>query len=465
MPDKVKISELDTTTSVTGNTFLAVDDGTYTRKITVDNYNASANTTAKGYAEQAASYASDAADSATAAENTASEVALYIDRAVELAGQAATSASEAAGSASNSHSDASAAMAAATLAGSHASAAQQSAAAVDSAALLSRSWAVGGTNSRTGEDANNSKYWAERASDAAGGGVQSFKSRTGYVNPQDGDYTAFQVDYDNTSSEIEADNVQAAIDVLHTRVDSLAGNKAPTNHASTQRTYGGATASNFGHVKLTDRYLYNDGAAADSVAASSKALHDGFNYLNDRADTIESNLSDLNDKVDGLDTSLSADILNVSNTGASHYNELKGELTANGNRMYMDYHDGRYGVNTSSSRGADTFIPFKSYYYLGNGQTFNLTSYAGYQNFTVDNFLFKAKTFGPATPAPNNGQVHTNDDTHNVEFSGGISASYDSTTGILSAAVTGYATCYSSSYAQQTGTKSIAMDVEAYLII
>ena len=26
----------------------------------------------------------------------------------------------------------------------------------------------------------------------------------------------------------------------------------------------------------------------------------------------------------------------------------------------MDYHDGKYGINTSSSRGADTFIPFRS---------------------------------------------------------------------------------------------------------
>lgn len=26
----------------------------------------------------------------------------------------------------------------------------------------------------------------------------------------------------------------------------------------------------------------------------------------------------------------------------------------------MDYHNGKYGINTSSSRGADTFIPFHS---------------------------------------------------------------------------------------------------------
>lgn len=36
------------------------------------------------------------------------------------------------------------------------------------------------------------------------------------------------------------------------------------------------------------------------------------------------------------------------------------QLRANGLSMYMDYQNGKYGVNTSPNRGADTFIPFKS---------------------------------------------------------------------------------------------------------
>lgn len=39
---------------------------------------------------------------------------------------------------------------------------------------------------------------------------------------------------------------------------------------------------------------------------------------------------------------------------------INSSLKANNNQIYMDYHDGKYGINTSSSRGADTFIPFKS---------------------------------------------------------------------------------------------------------
>ena len=60
-------------------------------------------------------------------------------------------------------------------------------------ATLSESWAVGGTNTRTGEDTNNAKYWSEVAQQAAGGGVTSFNGRTGSVTPQDGDYTAAMV--------------------------------------------------------------------------------------------------------------------------------------------------------------------------------------------------------------------------------------------------------------------------------
>ena len=46
--------------------------------------------------------------------------------------------------------------------------------------------------------------------------------------------------------------------------------------------------------------------------------------------------------------------------GAEAVKEVYSSLKANNNQIYMDYHDGKYGINTSSSRGADTFIPFRS---------------------------------------------------------------------------------------------------------
>lgn len=46
--------------------------------------------------------------------------------------------------------------------------------------------------------------------------------------------------------------------------------------------------------------------------------------------------------------------------GADAVKEVYSSLTANGSQLCMDYHDGKYGVNTDPQRGADTFIPFHS---------------------------------------------------------------------------------------------------------
>lgn len=123
--------------------------------------------------------------------------------AIQAAGSAtaaAASATAAAQDALSADTDAAAASAAAANASGSASAAAGSKnAAADSAteaaaaATAATSWAVGGTGTRAGEDTNNAKYWAEQASQAAGGGVTSFNGRSGLVIPQTGDYTAAMV--------------------------------------------------------------------------------------------------------------------------------------------------------------------------------------------------------------------------------------------------------------------------------
>lgn len=52
---------------------------------------------------------------------------------------------------------------------------------------------------------------------------------------------------------------------------------------------------------------------------------------------------------------------------AEAVSELEDELTANGNRIYLDYKDGKYGYNTDAKRGADTFSPFST----GGGSEYN----------------------------------------------------------------------------------------------
>lgn len=59
--------------------------------------------------------------------------------------------------------------------------------------------------------------------------------------------------------------------------------KAPKSHASTDSIYGKGTTSAFGHLKVSDNYTSSAGAAADGVAASSKALSDAYKNLDSDA--------------------------------------------------------------------------------------------------------------------------------------------------------------------------------------
>lgn len=42
------------------------------------------------------------------------------------------------------------------------------------------------------------------------------------------------------------------------------------------------------------------------------------------------------------------------------FKEIENSLIINGDRVYLDCQNGKYGVNTDPERGADTFTPFKS---------------------------------------------------------------------------------------------------------
>ena len=59
----------------------------------------------------------------------------------------------------------------------------------------------------------------------------------------------------------------------------LSNSRTPTSHASTGTGYGAGNASNYGHVKVSDTYTSNVGAAANSIAASQTALYNVYNYF------------------------------------------------------------------------------------------------------------------------------------------------------------------------------------------
>ncbi|WP_317380455.1 hypothetical protein [uncultured Intestinimonas sp.] len=111
------------------------------------------------------------------------------DNAKYYAGTAAAEAEKAAESAvqaDGSAQDAAASATAAAQSASEAARSQQEAAESEAAA---KSWAVGGTGTRPGEDRDNAKYYSDIAKEIAGGGVLTFNGRGGNVLPQEGDYS------------------------------------------------------------------------------------------------------------------------------------------------------------------------------------------------------------------------------------------------------------------------------------
>ena len=138
-------------------------------------------------AQQAAEAAQAAAEAAqqeaernagiTQADTSITQTNVQLSQDAKTAAQAAQAAAEAAQQAAQ------AAQAAAETAETGA----------EESATLSKSWAVGGTGTRPGEDTNNAEYWAKQAETAAGGGVMTFNGRTGAVVPQNGDYDPHMV--------------------------------------------------------------------------------------------------------------------------------------------------------------------------------------------------------------------------------------------------------------------------------
>ena len=72
---------------------------------------------------------------------------------------------------------------------------------------------------------------------------------------------------DNLSSDSAVDSLSAK------QGKALNTGKAPTSHNSTGTGYGVGNASYYGHVKLSDTYTSNVGAAANAIGASQTALY------------------------------------------------------------------------------------------------------------------------------------------------------------------------------------------------
>lgn len=81
--------------------------------------------------------------------------------------------------------------------------------------------------------------------------------------------------------------------------------------------------------------------------------------------------------------------------------------------------------------GADTVYPFKGWYYLGEGYSFDLKSFTDYSHFTIDNFIVGSSSAG-ASQSGGHGEFNTY-----AKINGfSLSKSYDNKLGILT--INGY---------------------------
>lgn len=244
---KIMISELQETTSAPDSSYIAIDNGTTTNKITIANYNTNANATAKSYAEASQRYSNDALAAKDGAVSAKNEAETLANTASSYANAARASADAAAGSASEASGYVGSAQTSATNALASARAAEASAAGIDDQVKLAKSWAVGNTGVRADEAVNNAMYWAGQAAAAAGGGVVSFNGRTGSVLPNAGDYSSDQIAHVNSDSTYS--NVETEINNLQTSrlktyaSDATQWDAAPTANSTKPVTSAGILAA------------------------------------------------------------------------------------------------------------------------------------------------------------------------------------------------------------------------------
>ena len=346
---KIMISELQETTSAPDSSYIAIDNGTATNKITIANYNSNANATAKRYAEASQGYANDAQTAKEDAVSAKNEAETLANTASSYANAATASANAAAGSASEASGYVGAAQTSATNAQASARAAEASAADIDNQVKLAKSWAVGNTGVRADEAVNNSMYWAGQAAAAAGGGVVSFNGRTGSVLPNAGDYSSDQVAHVNSDSTYT--NVETAVNDLQTSrlkkyaSDSTQWDTAPTANSTKPVTSGGVKTE-------LDKKLptYANGAASwdtTPTANSTKPVTSGG--VKTRFDVADNEFADVSNVL-GAKNMLPNRASTVTTNGIT--------FTVNSNGS----------VKATGTATADAILVIASSFYVGDGR-------------------------------------------------------------------------------------------------
>lgn len=231
-----------------------------------------------------------AANSATASANSASASATSASKAATSESNASKSATAAANSATASASSATKAATSESNASKSATAAKTSETNASNSAELSESWAVGGTGSRSGEDSNNSKYYAEQAKKSADQaastvtGVSTWNGRAGAVVPTNDDYSASMI------KMTDGDSVEDSVTALENDADLLEAWKTGGNDKSNFPYIFGIRSGSYtdaNDLKVTGHYRIHDVAAFSNIPSFANATSGGiFVYVDPDTGTI-----------------------------------------------------------------------------------------------------------------------------------------------------------------------------------
>ena len=132
-------------------------------------------------------------------------------------------------------------------------------------------------------------------SDVSGGMAATPKAvKTAYdLASQASSAASSAYDLANEAGQVATDAAQTAAGAQSAAeaAQAAVGGKAPTNHASTQATYGKGTSTNYGHVKLSDA-TNGTGDVTGGVAATPKAVKTAYD-LASQASSAASSAYDL----------------------------------------------------------------------------------------------------------------------------------------------------------------------------
>jgi hypothetical protein len=298
-----KIMDLTEVQSVDENScYVPVDNGSATVRIKLHNLEASATESAESYAQAAAASATSASGYADAAALSSASASTYATNASESAQDAALSAGSASDSADAAAVSASSAASSASNVTAIVTDVSQQAAVALASAKEAKSFAVGGTDTRAGEDTDNAKWYSIQAGTSATNAASSeSNAATSEANAAASESNAATSETNASSSETNAATSATNAASSETNAEASATAAALSEAAAALSRAAAATSSedaeawsvgtrNNVPVPSTDPAYHNN--AKFWAEAAAGAAGGGVTSFNGRAGAVSSQAHD-----------------------------------------------------------------------------------------------------------------------------------------------------------------------------